>query len=108
MGEDATEAFYSLHRHEVLERPQYARLVIGTVQGEESVVVSRVKGQLSKVPYAEPGWLSDGFSSPYYKEVRGVCYLYRDEELTRADRAIASYRRQSVNLSMKSSTQMRR
>lgn len=32
-------------------------------------MVSRVKGQISKVPYAEPSWLSEGFSSPYYKEV---------------------------------------
>lgn len=68
-GQDATEAFYALHRHEVIQRPQYARLQIGTVKGEESVIVSRVTGQLSKVPYAEPTWLSDGYYSPYYKEV---------------------------------------
>ncbi|KAF7795985.1 hypothetical protein EIP86_007154 [Pleurotus ostreatoroseus] len=67
-GQDATEAFYSLHRHEVLQRPQYQRLVVGTVEGEESLIVSRVAGELSKVPYAEPGWLSDGYHSPYYKE----------------------------------------
>ncbi|KAJ3532050.1 hypothetical protein NM688_g7483 [Phlebia brevispora] len=67
-GQDATEAFYSLHRHEVLQRPQYARLAIGTIAGEESVIVSRVIGELSKVPYAEPGWLSEGYHSPYYKE----------------------------------------
>lgn len=29
-------------------------------------------GQLSGVPYAEPTWLSAGFHSPYYEEVRGV------------------------------------
>jgi cytochrome b involved in lipid metabolism len=38
VGQDATEAFFSLHRHEVLERPQYQRLQIGTVQGEKSVI----------------------------------------------------------------------
>lgn len=68
-GQDATEAFYALHRHEVLQRPQYARLVVGAVAGEESVIVARVTGELSKVPYAEPGWLSEGYHSPYYKEV---------------------------------------
>lgn len=68
-GQDATEAFYALHRHEVLQRPQYARLQIGTVKGEESVVVARVAGALSKVPYAEPTWLTDGYHSPYFKEV---------------------------------------
>lgn len=25
-------------------------------------------GELSKVPYAEPTWLSDGFKSPYYSD----------------------------------------
>ena len=74
-GQDATEAFYSLHRHEVLQRPQYQRLVVGTVEGEESLIVSRVAGELSKVPYAEPGWLSDGYHSPYYKEVSIVLAL---------------------------------
>ena len=69
-GQDATDAFYGLHRHEVLERPQYARLQIGVLRGEKSVILGRVPGALSKVPYAEPTWLSDGFSSPFYTEVR--------------------------------------
>ncbi|EEB91892.1 hypothetical protein MPER_09677 [Moniliophthora perniciosa FA553] len=30
-GQDATEAFFSLHRYEVLKRPQYSRLKIGAV-----------------------------------------------------------------------------
>ena len=68
MGQDATEAFYGLHRHEVLLRPQYARLQIGTIIGEKSVIVSKEVGALSKVPYAEPTWLSDGYFSPYYTE----------------------------------------
>ncbi|THH33221.1 hypothetical protein EUX98_g950 [Antrodiella citrinella] len=68
MGQDATEAFYGLHRHEVLLKPQYARLVIGTLAGEKSVVAARAPGNLSEVPYAEPTWLSKGYYSPYFTE----------------------------------------
>ncbi|KAL6298770.1 acyl-CoA dehydrogenase/oxidase [Sparassis latifolia] len=67
-GRDATEAFYGLHRHEVLKRPQYARLQIGTVQGEQSIVIDGVPGEVSKVPYAEPTWLVEGYYSPYFTE----------------------------------------
>ncbi|KAF8348837.1 peroxisomal acyl-CoA-dehydrogenase [Amanita rubescens] len=67
-GKDATEAFFSLHRYEVLERPQYKRLQIGVIQGEESILHGRVIGEISKVPYAEPTWLSPGYHSPYYSE----------------------------------------
>lgn len=68
-GQDVTEQFYALHRHEVLQRPQYARLQVGTIQGEQPLIASRVTGELSSVPYAEPTWLSQGYHSPYYKEV---------------------------------------
>ncbi|KAF8896259.1 peroxisomal acyl-CoA-dehydrogenase [Infundibulicybe gibba] len=67
-GQDATEAFYGLHRHDVILKPQYLRLQIGTIQGESSVIHGRIPGELSKVPYAEPTWLSDGYYSPYYTE----------------------------------------
>ncbi|KAF8962776.1 acyl-CoA dehydrogenase [Flammula alnicola] len=67
-GKDATEAFYGLHRHEVILKPQYARLQIGVIEGEKSVIYGRVVGELSKVPYAEPTWLSEGYHSPYYTE----------------------------------------
>jgi len=67
-GQDATEAFYGLHRHEILKRPQYARLQIGTVDGEESIIYGREVGKASDVPYAEPTWLAEGFYSPYFKE----------------------------------------
>ncbi|KAF9468138.1 peroxisomal acyl-CoA-dehydrogenase [Collybia nuda] len=67
-GQDATEAFYGLHRHEVITKPQYLRLQIGVLEGERSVMHSRIVGELSKVPYAEPTWLSDGYFSPYYTE----------------------------------------
>ena len=74
-GQDATEIFYGLHRHEVIIKPQYARLQIGVVDGEESVIQGNAPGELSKVPYSEPTWLSDGYFSPYYKEVRSVVRL---------------------------------
>ena len=69
-GQDATEAFFGLHRHEVLERPQYKRLQIAVIDNEEPQLIGRVKGEINKVPYAEPSWLVEGFHSPYYKEVR--------------------------------------
>jgi hypothetical protein len=82
-GQDATEAFYQLHRHEVLLKPGYSRLQIGTVEGEKITIKAIAPGELSKVPYAEPTWLNDGFQSPYYKEVRSekfdifsIAYLY--------------------------------
>ncbi|KAI0052611.1 acyl-CoA dehydrogenase [Auriscalpium vulgare] len=66
-GKDATQAFYGLHRQEVLYRPQYAKLQIGVIAGEESII--RPLGHdNSQVPYAEPTWLSPGFSSPFYKD----------------------------------------
>ncbi|KAH9902799.1 acyl-CoA dehydrogenase [Cubamyces lactineus] len=68
-GQDATEAFFGLHRYEVLEKPQYARLQIGVIDGEEPQIQGGIiRGAVSKVPYAEPTWLSEGFKSPYYKE----------------------------------------
>jgi cytochrome b involved in lipid metabolism len=66
-GQDATEAFYSLHRQEVLQRPQYARLQIGTLAGEEAII-KFAPSEISEVPYAEPTWLAKGFFSPYFNE----------------------------------------
>jgi hypothetical protein len=82
-GKDATDAFYGLHRHEVLQRPQYARLQIGTLAGATPQLYSLVPGALSAVPYAEPAWLAKGFHSPYYKDVRAaVCQNRRAGPLT--------------------------
>ncbi|KAF9645568.1 acyl-CoA dehydrogenase NM domain-like protein [Thelephora ganbajun] len=67
-GQDATEAFYSLHKQEVLDRPQYKPLVIGTIKDEESLIASPGPGEVSLVPYAEPTWLTPGYHSPYFKE----------------------------------------
>ncbi|KAF8841294.1 acyl-CoA dehydrogenase NM domain-like protein [Paxillus ammoniavirescens] len=67
-GKDATDVFFGLHRLEVLLRPQYARLQIGTVVGQSELVKPPAPGALSLVPYAEPTWLSSGFYSPYYND----------------------------------------
>jgi alkylation response protein AidB-like acyl-CoA dehydrogenase len=64
-GQDATEAFYNLHRHEVLH--QYKSLCLGNVEGEKPEVIEQAPGDLSQVPYAEPLWLTPQFKSPYYK-----------------------------------------
>jgi len=69
-GQDATRVFYGLHRQEVLQKPQYQRLQIGTIEGEGVTVKPLAPGELSKVPYAEPTWLSEGYYSPYYNDVR--------------------------------------
>jgi hypothetical protein len=68
-GQDATEAFFSLHRQEVLQKPQYKRLQVGSIKGESSKIKPLAPGELSQVPYAEPTWLAQGFHSPYYNEV---------------------------------------
>ncbi|KFA52181.1 hypothetical protein S40293_00463 [Stachybotrys chartarum IBT 40293] len=65
-GRDATEAFYNLHRHEVLTK--YADLAVGTIQGEKPQVITPQPGDLSKVPYGEPLWLTEPFKSPYYND----------------------------------------
>ncbi|KAL7909067.1 acyl-CoA dehydrogenase/oxidase [Trichoderma velutinum] len=65
-GQDATSAFYNLHRHEVLSR--YTDLAIGTIQGEKPEVITPQPGDLSPVPYAEPLWLTPNFKSPYFKD----------------------------------------
>ena len=66
-GKDATKAFYSLHRQEILQRPQYACLQIGVIAGEEAI--TRYSPEtISQVPYAEPTWLAQGFYSPYFND----------------------------------------
>lgn len=94
-GKDATEAFYGLHRHEVLEQSQYQRLKIGTITEEKSVIHGRVPGTISKVPYAEPTWLVEGYRSPYFsdnhrafhQQVRMFCdtYVFPDALAREAD-----------------------
>ena len=113
-GQDATEAFYGLHRHEVLERPQYARLQIGVLRGEKSVITGRLIGGLSNVPYAEPTYLTKGFHSPYYTEVRGASAPAAEYRLScllwcvYCDRITRRSRRWSASSSMKWFIPMRR
>lgn len=65
-GQDATQAFYNLHRHEILTK--YADLYIGDVEGEKPEVIEQKAGELSQVPYAEPLWLQPQFTSPYFND----------------------------------------
>lgn len=63
-GKDATEDFYGLHRHEILE--QYSKLKIGKVEGSVTRETPGF-GEFSNVPYAEaPFWR--GLHSNYYNE----------------------------------------
>lgn len=65
-GKDATEAFYNLHRQEVIQK--FQNLCIGTIEGEKPKVLEQLPGENSLVPYAEPTWLTKPFQSPYYNE----------------------------------------
>jgi hypothetical protein len=68
-GKDATTVFFSLHRMEVLMRPQFQRLAIGRIDGESPKIRKpEGRGELSRVPYAEPSWLNPSFDVPYYNE----------------------------------------
>jgi hypothetical protein len=67
-GKDATQVFFGLHRLEVLQRPQYARLQIGAIRGQTETIKPLGPGELSLVPYAEPTWLTPGYFSPYYND----------------------------------------
>jgi hypothetical protein len=67
-GKDATTVFFSLHRLEVLLRPQYEKLAIGRIRDESPRIRRPEAGALSRVPYAEPNWLSPAFDVPYYNE----------------------------------------
>ncbi|KAF8071705.1 acyl-CoA dehydrogenase [Lyophyllum atratum] len=66
-GKDATTAFYSLHRSEVLLKPQYERLKIGEIERFERRDDTRY-ATTSRIPYAESNWLVPGYHSPYYTE----------------------------------------
>lgn len=67
-GQDATTVFYGLHRQEVLLKPQYQRLRIGQIEGEQPKIRLRGPSDLSRVPYAEPAWLTPDFVSPYFND----------------------------------------
>ncbi|KAI8992452.1 acyl-CoA dehydrogenase/oxidase [Pilobolus umbonatus] len=64
-GKDATEAFYGLHRQEILAK--YNRYKIGTIEGFQTQIDWYEPGANSTVPYAEVSAFQ-GFKSPYYTE----------------------------------------
>ena len=64
-GQDATEAFYGLHRAEILEK-MAGKYKIGVCAGKRPRSVEAY-GALSRVPYAEPSAFQ-GAPSPYYDE----------------------------------------
>ncbi|GAA5992838.1 hypothetical protein JCM10908_001364 [Rhodotorula pacifica] len=76
-GQDASEAFFSLHRSDVLTK--YDRLRIGRLARETTSdetassknkkkdYILPVAGELSPVPHAEPDFLNPQLFSPYYK-----------------------------------------
>ncbi len=67
-GQEATAAFYGLHRGEVLQNSRYAAYAIGSITGEERKIVATRTGQLSQVPYAESMSLTPSYKpSPYFK-----------------------------------------
>ena len=41
---------------------------VGTIKGKEPQIKPLAADALSQVPYAEPSWLTPGFSNPYYNE----------------------------------------
>ncbi|RXK38326.1 acyl-CoA dehydrogenase [Tremella mesenterica] len=67
-GQDATTVFYGLHRSEILQKPQYQRLKIGIVEGQKPRIKPSLPGDISRVPYGEPTWLTPEYKSPYFKE----------------------------------------
>lgn len=67
-GKDCTDVFFGLHRQEVLQKPAYRRLKIGTIKGQKEKIFPRAPGAIHTVPYSEPSWLTPGFKSPYFKE----------------------------------------
>eukprot|EP00756_Hemistasia_phaeocysticola_P026189 Hpha_TRINITY_DN16047_c1_g2::TRINITY_DN16047_c1_g2_i1::g.121120::m.121120 len=67
-GKDATEAFFSMHRIDVLAK--YKRLRVGRMEGAQgvsSVDKQLAPGSLSNEPFTEPTF-AHGFKSPFYTE----------------------------------------
>ncbi|PWN46570.1 acyl-CoA dehydrogenase NM domain-like protein [Violaceomyces palustris] len=84
-GQEATETFFGLHVREVLEKPQYKRLIVGNIQGEQPKLKADPAGSPSRVPYAEPSWLSQSYYTPYYNDshrrLQREWRKYVDEEI---------------------------
>ncbi|GAA5976635.1 hypothetical protein JCM11641_005647 [Rhodosporidiobolus odoratus] len=82
-GQDATTAFFGMHRAEVLNK--YGRYIVGSVESSKPRYILPTPGTLSPVPYGEATWLSEGFNSPYYKDSHRALQKYMrkfvDEEV---------------------------
>ena len=63
-GGDATDAFYGLHKTEVLEKYR-KRLVVGKVEGAKPAPEQPF---IDTTPFSEPPAWRKGWSSPYFKE----------------------------------------
>ncbi|KAI8064576.1 acyl-CoA dehydrogenase/oxidase [Gongronella butleri] len=64
-GKDATDAFYSMHKQDVLLK--YNRYKIGSIANEEPQIHMYQAGDLSKIPYGESSFFM-GYKSPYFTE----------------------------------------
>ncbi|KAK3237200.1 hypothetical protein CYMTET_52705 [Cymbomonas tetramitiformis] len=85
-GQDATEAFYAMHRADVLSK-YHKRLCIGVVSGEEKAKSSFLEpGELSAVPYAESSAWAPAHKSPFFQEThfafRKAVRAFFDEHIT--------------------------
>lgn len=53
-GTDASQAFFSLHRSEVLKKAK--RYVVGSIRDAKPEYILPIDGALSVVPFGEPSW----------------------------------------------------
>jgi len=67
-GQDATEVFYSLHKHEIITGKFGPRLMVGSIKGESSKIAAANNwSDLSVVPFGESPHFQRGFQpTPYY------------------------------------------
>ena len=68
-GKDCTDVFYSLHRHEVLER-RLQRLKVGELKGYDKKNTPPSWVELSRVPYAEINMDNSPFWNDSHKRLR--------------------------------------
>jgi len=67
-GKESTDAFFGLHRYEVITKFG-PRLIVGTIVNEMPRYGDAMKpGAISQVPYAEPMAWREAFKSPYFKD----------------------------------------
>lgn len=82
-GEDCTDVFYGLHKHEVLTK-YGPRLLVGRMEGTGEREHITTRGELSRVPYCEPSFFQGAFS-PYYQEdhkrFRAACRAWLHENV---------------------------